>query len=126
MKWKKTRRNICGQLTPGLTCLSALCTPAQPTSVNSSPWTRTSFSHPFQEARSPQAGAPPPPLSSRLTDLLCAGDELGVGRETWGRGSQPHLQRSPELGPPTGTRSRHRAGKRRQWGLVGGRGPGGR
>lgn len=33
MKWKKTRRNICGQLTPGLTCLSALCTPAQPTST---------------------------------------------------------------------------------------------
>lgn len=98
----------------------------RPTDVNSSPCTRTSFSHPFQEARSPQAGAPPPPLSSRLTDLLCAGDELGVGRETWGRGSQPHLQRSPELGPPTGTRSRHRAGKRRQWGLVGGRGPGGR
>lgn len=121
VKRRRAPRDICGQLTPGLTSLPWASPP--PLDVNSGPWAPTPFSHPFQEARSPQAGAPPPPLlAPRRPVVRRRRDGGGAGALRWGiPAPSPAL---PQSTPLTGPRSPHRAGKQRELGRK--PGPGGR
>lgn len=80
VKRRRAHRGVCGQLTPGLTHLSALC-------ITPSPRRQLGSQDP-KPLQPPLPGSPQSPgwratptLSSRLADLLCAGDQMGVGRE---------------------------------------------
>lgn len=114
---ERAHRGLCGRLTPGLTHRSAVC-------ITPSPRRQLGSQDP-PPRQPPLPGSPQSPgwratptLSSRLADLLCAGDQMGVGREPGGGGSRPRFQRGPS--PPL-SQAPAPAGKQRELGRK--RGP---
>lgn len=81
VKRRRAHRGVRGQLTPG---------PGSPLRLvhHPLPATSTRVPGPYAPLQPPLPGSPQSPgwratptLSSRLADLLCAGDPMGVGRE---------------------------------------------